>query len=312
MKITNNTILVLFGLFAAGLIALIPIGWAAASMLAPQPQPTADTQATLQFLVTQAAPTQTLVPPPTQVVVPPPTNTPLPTMTLVPTATPVSYCDWAFFVKDVTVPDDSLMGPGETFVKTWRIKNRGTCAWTPDYMLVFNSGSAMGGTTSVRLPGYVAPGQTADVSVTLTAPLEPGDYAGYWMLRNPSGALFGAGDHANKPLFVDIEVIRPSLSYGIVSGFISYPSEFVPGMSLFFLNVDTQEVIESSVPYNFYEFSLTLPVGTYVAYAWAPGYELEGGYVYSDSTLRPFTIYGGQVTPGIVISDWQAGPHMPK
>ena len=41
------------------------------------------------------------------------------------------------------------------------------------------------------IPGNVAPGQTVDVSVTLTAPVSAGYHISYWMLRNDSGALFG-------------------------------------------------------------------------------------------------------------------------
>ena len=99
--------------------------------------------------------------------VPPrPTNTPVPTA--------VSYCDWAAFVKDVSVPDGTRLSPGETFTKIWRLQNRGTCTWTPDYMLVYTSGDPMGATTAIRLPGYVAPGQTVDMSITLTAPASAG------------------------------------------------------------------------------------------------------------------------------------------
>lgn len=310
MRITTNTILILFGIIVLGLIALIPIGWVAASMLAPQPQPTVDAQATLQSLQTQTAPTQTSTPiPPTAI---PPTSTPVPTATTIPTSTPVSYCDWAAFVKDVTVPDGSLFEAGEMFTKTWRIKNRGTCTWTPDYMLVFTSGDAMGETTALRLPGYLAPGQTVDISVTLTAPARAGQYTGYWMFRNPSGMLFGSGDNANKAIYVEIEVLHPrvDLPHGEVSGTISYPSEFNPPMTVYFQNVVTGEVIQFSVPENHMEFTFLLPNGTYYAYAWAPNYNLEGAYVYPDGRMRQFTIYGGGTTY-ITISDWTPTHHLP-
>ena len=48
-----------------------------------------------------------------------PTNTPPPTQA--PTNTPRPY-DAAAFIADVTVPDGSKVSPGETFLKTWRIK----------------------------------------------------------------------------------------------------------------------------------------------------------------------------------------------
>jgi hypothetical protein len=115
-------------------------------------------------------------------------------------------CDWAQFVTDVTVPDGTIFQPGATFTKTWRLKNIGTCTWTPSYSMVFASGTQMGSTTSVSMPGTIAPGQTVDVSVPLTAPNTAGNYIGYWKFKNPSGALFGIGYYANSPWWVQITV----------------------------------------------------------------------------------------------------------
>src|SRR5687767_14464651 len=40
------------------------------------------------------------------------------------------------FVSDVTIPDNTPIRRGETFSKTWRIKNSGTCAWNSQYKFV--------------------------------------------------------------------------------------------------------------------------------------------------------------------------------
>ena len=318
MKLTTNTLLIVVTMMFLGIAGFFAIGIFATALLNPQPQPDADPQATLQAMVTQTvaaltqtAPTQTPVPPTpiaTQV-----TNTPVPTATAVPTSTPVTYCDWAYFVKDVTIPDGTILAPGETFVKTWRIKNRGTCAWTPDYMLVFSGGDSMGGTTGIRLPAYVAPGQTVDISITLTAPTAPGNHTSYWMLRNPSGVLFGSGDNANRAIYTEIRVVRPpeDLPHGTVSGTLFYPSEFNPPLTLYFQRIGTNEVIQFSIPENHNEFSVLLPNGTYYAWAWAPGYNLEGAYVNPDGTLKQFTITGGATTYYIDITDWGVEHHLP-
>jgi hypothetical protein len=58
-----------------------------------------------------------------------------------PGASATSDCDNADFVTDVTVPDGTVLDPGETFTKTWRLKNAGTCSWTPSYAHVFIWGS---------------------------------------------------------------------------------------------------------------------------------------------------------------------------
>ncbi|HRQ24959.1 MAG TPA: NBR1-Ig-like domain-containing protein, partial [Anaerolineales bacterium] len=59
--------------------------------------------------------------------------------------------DSAAFVSDVTVPDNTNLDKSEAFVKTWRVKNTGTCAWTDKYTLVFTSGEQMGAPDSKPL-----------------------------------------------------------------------------------------------------------------------------------------------------------------
>jgi len=209
---------------------------------------------------------------------------------------------------DVTVPDGSTFAPGETFTKTWRLKNRGTCSWSPDYFLVFYGGDQMGGTTAVRLLANVGPGQTVDVSIPLTAPASTGHYTGYWMLRNPAGIMFGSGDKAEKAMYVDIYT-RDLLPHGTVTGNICYPSEFNPPMTIYFERVGSSEVIQFFVPENNMNFSFLLPNGVYYVRAWAPNYNLEGAYVNPDRTMRTFVINGGQTTTGIGICDWDVNAH---
>ena len=133
-----------------------------------------------------------------------PTNTPVPpTATLKPTATPLP-CNWAQFVKDVTIPDNTSFSPGEGFSKTWRLKNIGSCTWTTGYSMVFLNGEEMKG-TSVAMPRAVAPGDSIDLTVNLVAPDKPGTYRGNWMLRNKDGR-FGIGDNANVAFWVQIKV----------------------------------------------------------------------------------------------------------
>ncbi len=142
------------------------------------------------------------------------TGTP-PTPTFTPTGPPPpSGCDKAQFIADVTVPDGTVFAPGATFKKTWRLKNVGTCAWTTGYFLVFVSGEQMGGPSSAAFPTGVAPGQTVDLSVNLTAPNAGGTYRGNWMLKNSVGQIFGIGSSANKPFWVEIKVTGPTATAG--------------------------------------------------------------------------------------------------
>ena len=92
--------------------------------------------------------------------------------------------DRAAFISDVTIPDSTYVEGGMPFTKTWRLRNMGTCVWAGTYALVFDHGHAMGGPSIIPLAGTVAPGQTVDVAVNLTAPASPGTYQGFWKLRN--------------------------------------------------------------------------------------------------------------------------------
>lgn len=119
---------------------------------------------------------------------------------------PESCTDKADFVEDITVPDDTVFSAGETFVKTWRLRNAGACTWTEQYELVFVDGEQMGGDSPIPMPGAAYPGKTIDLSVELTAPSTIDTYIGNWMLRNAEGNLFGVGKNADKPFWVQIKV----------------------------------------------------------------------------------------------------------
>jgi hypothetical protein len=110
------------------------------------------------------------------------------------------------FIADVTVPDGASILPGEAFVKTWQIRNEGTCIWSTDYELAFVEGDSLGAPEAIALTGDVDPGDQVDLSVNMVAPATEGTYKGEWMLRNSDGDLFGGGDEADKPFWVEIKV----------------------------------------------------------------------------------------------------------
>jgi hypothetical protein len=105
-----------------------------------------------------------------------------------PTSAPCT--DVATFVADVTIPDNAVVAPGQTFNKTWRLRNRGTCNWGDGYTFVFESGQAMTNITSMPVPA-TAPNATADLTVPMTAPTTTGPVQGFWQLRSPAGTVFG-------------------------------------------------------------------------------------------------------------------------
>ncbi len=123
-----------------------------------------------------------------------------------PSSASAAACYHAQFVADVTVPDGTNFQPNATFKKTWRLRNIGSCAWN-NVSMVFDSGTQMGNTAAVSVPGGIAPGQTVDVSVDMTAPNAPGHYIGYWKFKSEQGTLFGIGVNANKSWWVEINVV---------------------------------------------------------------------------------------------------------
>ena len=260
---------------------------------------------------TYPGPTPTLFPPtitPTTIVPTaiPSTQTSIPpTPTVIP-PTPKTYCDWLSFVADVSIPDGTVIQIGDSFTKTWRIENRGTCTWTTDYALVFSSGSQMGQTSTVKLPHNVAPGARVDVSVALTAPTSPGNYRGYWMLRNSAGETFGFGDNANKAFYVDIK--SASAFYGVVAGKLCYPSEQIPAMTLYLQNMSRNKLFQFSINQHQSSYQFEVEPGDYMAYAWTLNFDAAGGYTEVDHRLKSFRVSAGNATSGIDICDWYGEP----
>ncbi|MFN2303642.1 MAG: NBR1-Ig-like domain-containing protein, partial [Anaerolineales bacterium] len=161
----------------------------------PESTPTATLQPTEQDMPQNTA---TLIPETTQA----PRNTP--------TQTVVGQCDQASFISE-TIPDDTVFLPGETFTKTWTIKNNGNCTWDEDYDVVFVKGDAMSAPAAQALDGEVAPGQAVQISVDLQAPAEIGTYRGDFKLRNANDEVFGIGN-SDATFWVKIEVQSKPIS----------------------------------------------------------------------------------------------------
>jgi hypothetical protein len=148
----------------------------------------------------------------------PPVNTPSPTVsptlkaitptptTSVPTQTSAPGCTNKAQFEDETIPDNSVFSPGEEFVKTWTLRNVGTCSWSPDYGLIYIKGDQMDGTSPAPIGATVPPNGTIQLFLPQTAPQEPGSYEGYWKLISPGGQEFGLGQDADVAFWVKILV----------------------------------------------------------------------------------------------------------
>ncbi len=129
------------------------------------------------------------------------------TSTIPPIPPPSTGCtDKVAFIADVTVPDGTVMVPNYSFTKTWRLKNIGTCTWTPSYSVTYVSGDPMSAVYPAPLTTNVAPGQSVDVSVNMVSPAAAGSYKGNWGLKNAVGTVFALGTYSNIPFWVLISV----------------------------------------------------------------------------------------------------------
>ncbi len=192
MKNTGKMIILII-LAALGSLALSACG---ASK--PEPTPTIGVEAI------QTSAISTFVAGLTQTAIALPTNTPTDTPTFTPTSTstsstplatgsgavPTVSCYGLILVRDVTIPDNTPMVPGQTFIKTWLVKNTGTCAWDTGFKFVFTIGDAMSGATWV-LEKTVSPGAEMELSIAMTAPTKTGQVRGHWRMSTASGTLFG-------------------------------------------------------------------------------------------------------------------------
>lgn len=117
-----------------------------------------------------------------------------------PTPAPPAGChDGMAWVSDLNYDDNDMKNPpvvqaGQAFQKGWRIRNVGTCTWNSGYYLNFVQGNQPGANMSGKttaVQGAVAPGQTYEMYVNLTAPTTPAVYQGFWEMRNGQGVAFG-------------------------------------------------------------------------------------------------------------------------
>lgn len=157
---------------------------------------------------------------------------------------PPQASDRGEFVQDVTVPDGTVFNPNQAFEKKWRLRNSGGTTWTTSYEIVFIDGALMGAPAAVPLPEEVAPGDEVVITVNMVAPAEPGNYRGYWKLRNSNGQIFGMGANADEAIWVDIVVANPALA-GIPTATLP------PGSAVASVQLNVDNAIGNGCPHTF-------------------------------------------------------------
>ncbi len=158
---------------------------------------------TVQAMSTQAAPTQTA---PAL-----PTLTPPPAASASATPNPDLPCNLAEFVSE-SVPDGSQFFPGSVFVKSWTLRNAGSCVWTTAYQLEYVSGNIPNILSLQKLTNSaVAPGQTLVIMLSIMLPQDPGDYRADFRLRDADGTAFSF-KNPEKTFWAAVEVVNTDIN----------------------------------------------------------------------------------------------------
>jgi len=93
------------------------------------------------------------------------------------------------FDLDVTIPDNTVLHPGVTFIKTWRVTNTGLNAWGAGYTLTYFKDEPLRTERSIPLPP-LRPGETGEITLELTTPTQPAVYRTVWKARG-NNQFFG-------------------------------------------------------------------------------------------------------------------------
>lgn len=146
--------------------------------------------------------------------IPPTLDAQLPTATTVDlTATPTLEATEAGpcendleFLDDITIPDNTVVAPGDEIVKTWLVRNSGTCNWESDYTLRNTGGLPMGVSTIQSL--YPArSGSEVEITLTFTAPTDEGQAVSKWQAHDPDGNPFGQEFYVQ--IYIDPTLVSP-------------------------------------------------------------------------------------------------------
>ncbi|MFC6087385.1 NBR1-Ig-like domain-containing protein [Sphaerisporangium aureirubrum] len=96
--------------------------------------------------------------------------------------------DSSAFVRDVTYPDGSTVAVGQRFAKTWEIRNTGAVSWRGRYLT--RQGTNDPGLCALPAMTPIPdtrPGQTAQITVMITAPSLPGSCRVDWKMTDVNG-----------------------------------------------------------------------------------------------------------------------------
>jgi hypothetical protein len=102
-------------------------------------------------------------------------------------------CNAAVFIGETKPLDGTLMDQGKVFTKGWSMFNSGTCAWDEGYSWAFKSGDRMQGEDIhiTQVNDFTKPQHSQAFVVQFQVPNKPGEYKGFWQMKDDAGNWFG-------------------------------------------------------------------------------------------------------------------------
>ena len=218
------------------------------------------------------------------------------------------------FVEDVSIPDYTVVDRGDTFVKIWRVRNSGSCTWTPAYHVIYAQGNPTEW-QAMAIAEIVPPGEETEVGITVQSPAYPGIYQAWWQLADEEGQQFG------DQLGLLFEAPKPATDipgYGVVEGEINYPANSNPAIEIYFQKTDSSERYVMETEQGWTHFSKAIPVGSYYVFARVFGDTSDSGGGYTKAVicglhadcnehdLVEVVVEEGRASRNINLFDWYA------
>lgn len=109
------------------------------------------------------------------------------------------------YVDDITIPDDTVVAPGQEIEKIWLIRNAGTCNWDADYTIRNVEETPPMGSASILALYPVRSGSEQEITINFIAPTDAGQHISKWQAHDPEGIPFG------QVIFIQI-IVDPDYS----------------------------------------------------------------------------------------------------
>jgi hypothetical protein len=109
------------------------------------------------------------------------------------------------YIEDLTIPDGTVVQPGEAMDKRWLVSNSGTCNWDNQYRLKRIAGPDLGLAAEQSL-FPARSGTQASIRLLFIASDEAGAQRSAWQAYGPEGDSFG------DPIFIDVIVQPPAVT----------------------------------------------------------------------------------------------------